>query len=180
MTKSADNLRFYGDLDSAVYRGDKGVTMPTALADPDTDDFIEVGWLADDGIDFDRDTESSEVNAYQANKVLRNKTTIKTEKLKFMCLEDNLAVLGIAYPGADIVTATGVTTITPSGAATDNAAWVVDVIDGAVTKRYKVTDGDATLAGTINHKSTDPTIFVFELTLNDYVIVSNNAAYDPA
>lgn len=178
MTKSAANLRFYGDLASAVYTGAKGVTMPTTpTATPDPDDFSEVGWITDDGIGFTRDTDSTEVNAYQANTALRKKTTLKTETFKFGCLEDNLVTLGLVYPGADIATALGVTTIIPTGTVTTNAAWIVDQVDDGVHKRYLITDGDCTLVETIEAKSTDPTVFVFELTANAYTILSDNPAY---
>jgi len=176
MTKSADNLRFYGDLESGVYKASLGSTLPTTMGALDAA-FDEVGWLGDDGVPFDREVDTQEVNAYQATRLLRSKTTLKKETLKFNCLEDNLVSLGIVYPGATITTAAGVHKIEPTGQVTDNAAWVFESKDGAITKRYCVINGDAAVTGTIEHKSTDPTVFEVELTLNEYYILSDNPAY---
>ena len=59
MAKDRSNIRIYGDDDSAVSVGAKGTTGPTTLAALDADDFTELGWLSEDGIDLERDATAS-------------------------------------------------------------------------------------------------------------------------
>lgn len=177
MTKSADNLRFYGELDSAVYTCPKGTTMPDDLDDPGVL-FDDVGWLADDGIDIDRATDDKSITAYQAAKILRRRWKITGETVKFVCMEENLAVIGLAYPDAAITTTTGITKIVPSGKASKEIAGIVDLVDDDVTKRLIIVSGDAALTATIPHKSDDPTTYEITINLNDYYWLTDSPALE--
>lgn len=176
MAKSKANNRIYGDLSTAVWYAPAGTTMPTALAAP-VAPFVDVGWLANDGVDLDRDTDVVEVQAYQAGQIIRRKTLLKLETLKFVCLEENLAVLGLVYPGATFVTASMVTTMTPAGAGSIAGAFVVDFFDGVIQKRYRVTSGEAALSGTIPHKSSDPTQYEITLSMYTYDVLATSTAW---
>lgn len=179
MTKQADNARFYGDLASGVWVAPKGTTFPVDLAAP-SGTWDEVGWLQEDGIPFERDTDSTELKAYQGSKLIRRRVTTNGEKLTFASLEENLPTLQLAFPGAEITEDDDITRLVPSGAASSEWACLVDVIDGDIIKRYEVIRGDIALTGTVDHKDTDATVHTFELTMYEYELVSNNPAWQAA
>ena len=179
MTKQADNARFYGDLASGVWVAPKGTTFPADLVIPTTP-WVEVGWLHEDGIPFERDTDAQELKAYQGSKLMRRRVTTNGEKLTFASLEENRPTLELAFPNGTFDTTAGVTRLTPTGEASKETACIVDVIDGDIQKRYEVIRGDIALTGTVEHKDTDATVHTFELTLYEYELVSDNPAWEAA
>lgn len=177
MAKDLANIRIYGDADSAVYIGAKGTTFPVALAAPDDEDFPEIGWLSEDGIDITTDQNSEAFNAYQGGKVVRRRVTSTEDSFKFQALEESAIVLGLYLPGASSNTASGVTTITPAeGISADERCFIIRTVDGDVEKRYNVIRGEVFNRGTIPHKNTDMTIYEFEVAMYEYEIVTDNPA----
>lgn len=178
MAKDRDNVRIYGDDASGVWVAPKGTTGPTTLAAPGAG-FVEVGWLDDDaGVDVERTEEVSEFKAWQGGTTLRKKVTSVEDSFKFVCLEETALTMGLYYKGATVTTATGVDTIAVTNqAVSDERAWVVDFVDGAVTKRYVVPSGEVTGRETISHKNSELTMLAFTVTIyGDYQILKTAAA----
>jgi hypothetical protein len=176
MAKDRTNIRIYGDDTSAVYVAPKGTTGPTTLAAPGVG-FVEVGWLSEDGIEVNRDANIAEFNGFQGGAIVRTKKTSVKDTFKFVCLEETATTLGLAYAGVTPTTATGVDTFHITNQTTsDTRAWVVDVVDGTITKRYVVPAGDAELTGAIAHKNSDMTMYEFTVTITgDYDILKTAA-----
>lgn len=177
MAKDRDNIRIYGDDASAVFVADKGTTGPTTLAAPGVG-FEEVGWLSEDGVDFERESNKVEFNGFQGGAIVRTKRTSVKDTFKFVCLEETALTLGIAYAGVTPTTASSVDTFAITNqTVSDERAWVVDLIDDTITKRYVVPSGEAELTGTIGHKNSDMTMYEFTVTiLGDYDILKTAAA----
>ena len=176
MAKDRTKARIYGDLSSGVWVAPKGTTGPTTLAAPPVG-FVEVGWLGDDGVDLDRNEDSSEFKAWQGGTTLRKKTTSVEDSFKFVCNEENATVLGLYYKGVTKTTATGVDTYAVSNQSkSDERAWVVDFVDDTVTKRLVVPSGEVTGRATISHKNSDMTMYEFTVTIyGDYTILKTAA-----
>jgi hypothetical protein len=177
MAKDRTKIRIYGDDASAVYQAPKGTTGPTTLAAPAVA-FVEVGWLSEDGIDLARDANVVEFNAFQGGAIVRTKKTSVKDTFKFVCLQETAVTMGLAYAGAVPTTATGVDTFAITNqTASDERAWVVDLVDGTVTKRIVAPSGEAELTGTISHKNSDMTMYEFTVTIyGDYSILKTAAA----
>ena len=177
MAKDRTNIRIYGDDASGVWVAPKGTTGPTTLAAPGVG-FVELGWLSEDGIDLARDANKVEFNAFQGGTVVRTKKTSVKDTFKFVCLEETAVTMGLAYAGVTATTATGVDTFAITNqTASDERAWVADLVDGTITKRIVAPSGEAELTGTIAHKNSDMTMLEFTVTiLGDYEILKTAAA----
>lgn len=180
MAKVYDNIRIYGDLDSGVWVAPKGSTLPTGLEAPDAP-LTELGWLSEDGISVDRNEEATTHRAYQGGTIVRRKKTSVEDSFTFQCLEETAETLGLYYAGqTPEVTGTGeaaVAKITVTNqTASDERSWVVDVVDGAITKRYVVPVGSVS-TGSVAHSNADMTIYEFTVTIQgDYEVITNNPA----
>jgi hypothetical protein len=177
VAKDRANIRIYGDDASGVWVAPKGTTGPTTLAAPGVG-FAEVGWLSEDGIDLDRDQNIAEFNAWQGGTLVRSKKTSVKDTFKFVCLEETAATLGLYYAGVTPTTATGVDTFAITNqTASDERAWVADMVDGTITKRLVVPSGEITGVATIGHKNSDMTMYEFTVTIyGDYDILKTAAA----
>jgi hypothetical protein len=177
MAKDRDNVRIYGDDASGVYVGDKGTTGPTTLAAPGVG-FDEVGWLSEDGVDFDRSEDVAEFKGWQGGTTLRKKVTSQEDTFRFVCLEETALTMGLYYKGVAPTTATGVDTFAITNqAVSDERAWVVDVVDDTITKRYVIPSGEITGRATVPHKNSDLTMYEFTVTIyGDYSILKTAAA----
>ena len=177
MAKNENNIHIYGDEAGAVYVGPKGTTAPEGLAAPAVG-FVEIGWISEDGVDEALEQNSEVFRAWQGAKVVRRKVTSSDRTFKFQALEENLATHGLKYRGQAPTVATGVATTTVKNqTAQDTRAWVFDLVDGGVTKRFVIPAGDYTMTGSIQYKGDSMTIHEFEVTpIGDYTEVTNNPA----
>ena len=178
MAKDRDNVRIYGDDASGVWVAPKGTTGPTTLEAPAAG-FVEVGWIDDDGgVDIDRTEDVAEFKAWQGGTTLRKKVTSVEDSFKFVALEETATTLGLYYKGVTATTATGVDTYSITNqAVSDERAWVVDMVDGAVTKRYVVPSGEVTGRATISHRNSELTMYEFTVTIyGDYEVLKTAAA----
>lgn len=184
MAKVYDNIRIYGDLDSGVWVAPKGSTLPADLTAP-ADPLVELGWLSEDGISFDRSEDATTHRAYQGGTIVRRKKTSVEDSFSFQCLEETAEVLGLYYAGQTPVTSgtgeSAVATITVENqTASDERAWVVDVVDGDVTKRYVVPVGTVG-TGTVAHSNSSMTVYEFTVSIQGtYEVISNAPALTAA
>lgn len=176
MAKTLGNIRIFGEEASSVYVAPKGTTLPTDLAAPAAA-FLELGWLGEDGIDVDREADFSDFYA-MGGTIVRTIPVNAKNTFKFQALETTATTYGLYYPGLTKDTpAGGPTTMKiPGGAKADERAWVVDMIDGAITKRYAVGRGQAS-AGTLVHKTDEISVYEFTVTIQGgFSIITNDPA----
>lgn len=177
MAKTLANVQIYGDLASGVWVAPSGTTGPTTLAAP-SGSYDEVGYLDETGIDQERSEDGTTFKAWQGGTIIARKVTNVEDTFKFVCLEENLAVLDILYKGQAPSVTSGVATVhVQNQLTTDERAWVLDFVNGDVTKRIVAPSGVAQLTGTISHQNEAMTAYEFTLTLlGDYYVLSNNPA----
>lgn len=177
--KNENNARIYGDLESAVYVAEKGTDGPTDLETPTG--FVELGWLSEDGISFDREEDATTHRAFQGATVIRRKTTTVDDSFTFQCLEETATVLGLYYKGQKASVEGGVATIEVTNQTRqDDRAFVVDLVDGGVTKRYVVPAGSVS-TGSLAHSNSEITVYEFTVAiLGDYKVITNAAAVTEA
>lgn len=176
--KVYENIRVYGDLDSAVHVAPTGTTLPTDLGDLDPA-FVDVGWLGEDGITFERNEEAQTFRAHQGGTIVRRKKTSVEDSFTFQCLEETAVTMGLRYAGQ-------APTVTGSGAArvakitvkdqtkSDPRAFVVDEVDGDVITRYVIPVGYVG-SGSLAYSNSQMTVYEFTVTIQgEYDIITNS------
>lgn len=169
MAKDRENIRIYGDDDTGVWVAPKGTTGPTEaaiLSGEFVAPAVEIGWLGDDGIDFDRGGDSTTFRAYQGGNIVRKKASAE-DTFKFFALEETALTLGLMYPG--MVTTAGtdptVTKHTVGQPISDERAWIVPFVDGAYRKVAVIPSGEVTERGTVPHKFDELTAYEFTVSI---------------
>src|SRR5829696_4068955 len=109
MAKDLENARVYGDIDSAVWVGPKGSTMPTSPTAAPAVAFTELGWLGEDGIAEAREVDAEKKRAWQGGVTIRTVRSTDARTFKFVCLETNATTVSLTRPGSTPTTTTGIT-----------------------------------------------------------------------
>lgn len=178
MSNNLAGVHTYGDALTVVYQAPLGTTAPTALAAPDAA-FKDVGFLGDAGISLANKVTVSKFKALQGGQLVKTKVTDTERSFKFVALEENAVVFGLAYPGASGTTSTGTSTITvPAGTTSDPRAWVVDLYEGStVQTRYIIPNGTVGDRGDVAFKNDELTAYEFTVdVVGGFTIVTNSGA----
>jgi hypothetical protein len=177
MAKDLTKIRIYGDTTGGAWVAPKGTTGPTALAAPAAG-FVEVGWISEDGISQERSQDATSFRAWQGGQVVRRKITNTEDTFSFQALETNAVTHGLMFRGQTPTIATGVATTTVQNqSVTDERAWVFDMVDGSITKRYVVPSGAYELTGTIVARNDEMTVHEFTVTPQGaYFHITNDPA----
>src|SRR5215210_883604 len=181
MAKNTSFIHTFGDQTSAVFVAPKGSTGPTGLAAPAAP-FVEVGWISEDGVTQSRSQDATSFRAWQGAQVVKRKITSTEDTFSFQALEENAVVHGLIYRGQVPTVAAGVATTTITNqSVVDDRAWVIDLIDSTVTKRFVVPSGSHELTGDIAYTNGDLTVYEFTVTVQgDYFEITNNPAITAA
>lgn len=177
MAKNIENIRIYGDEASGVWVASKGTTGVTDLGAPGAG-FDELGWLSEDGVDEAVSQDSTTYRAWQGAQIVRQKISSSDTTFRIQCLEENAVTMGLRYRGQAFATTSAVAKVSVKNQTKqDDRAWVIDMIDGDVTKRYVVPNGAYEMTGTIPHRNGGITILEFTITpQGDYDVYSNSPA----
>jgi hypothetical protein len=94
-------------LQGSVFVAPHSADAITALTDTDKllkalpDDYEDVGWTSDDGAQFGRDVDTSDITGWGSVEPLRSDVTKDTTTLQIACLETKKSTIGL-YTGADM------------------------------------------------------------------------------
>lgn len=182
MSTNSDNVRIHGGRKTAVYLAPKGATLPTGLNDP-IGDFIHMGWLHEDGIEFELSTDANKIKALQGGETVRVAITSVEKTVKFTCLEDKPEASAL-YWGHGTPTAVGeagakvARVDMPTSPGLQERTAVVRLDDGGITKFVCLELIQITERETLTNNSSDPTAFGFtaEIIGNSYFL-TNSPAY---
>lgn len=188
--KNRADVRIWGDDADAVYTAPKGVIFPAipvapaTAAEPTapTADFFHLGWLGEDGIDLAQDQTINTFNAHQGGAQIRSKKSAVSRSFSFQALQANAVTMGLYFPGSTLTTSNGVSQFrVPSGARSDERAWMIELWDDDLWLRYLIDVGEVGETGSLSH--TNSGIQLFEYTVNvlsDFSVQSNSPAWAAA
>ena len=164
MAGDVDNPRIWVNAD--VYVGPVGSTAPTDTTTALDVAFEALGLLSDDGMTESREQESTDHYAHGG--ILVRTTRSKHKRtIVVTALEDNPVVFDLVNPGSSAVTVTGTTTRTVKTPSEPNPkAFVLELVDGTVTKRRHIARGEVVDVGDISISDNEMTMY--ELTINIY------------
>jgi hypothetical protein len=174
MAGDIDNPRIWVNAD--VYVGDVGSTGPTDTTTALDAAFDALGLLSDDGMTESREQESTDHYAHGG--ILVRTTRSKHKRtIVVTALEDNPVVFDLVNPGSDAATTTGTTTRTVKVPSDPNPkAFVLELVDGDVTKRRHIPRGEVVEVGDIAISDNEMTMY--ELTINIYPASDGTLYFD--
>ncbi|WP_326792047.1 hypothetical protein OHA79_09605 [Streptomyces sp. NBC_00841] len=165
MAGSTDNPRLWEGAD--FYAAPSGTALPVNLDAlmSTVPAWKAVGLLSEDGASESRDEDTSDFYGW-GGKLIRTKRSKHKRSIKVTCLEDNLTVFGLVNPGSTVTTATGVNTRTVKIPRSDKQSFVLELVDGDITKRRHIPIGEVTEVGEVTLSESD--LQAYEITVTIY------------
>lgn len=163
MAGDTSNPRIWVNAD--VYVAPVGSTAPTDTTTALDAAFEAVGLLSEDGM---TETREDEVTDHYAWGGILVRTTRSKHKRSFTVavLEDTPVVFDLVNPGSTAATLTGTTTRTVKVPQPDPRMFVLQFVDGDITKRRVIPRAEVTEVGDTVYS--DAEMAMYELTINIY------------
>lgn len=155
---------------AAVFVAPLGTALPTDATTALADEFIDLGWVSEDGVTNSIKRDTTKHYAWGGD-VVRVTQDRYTETIRLALLETNEAVLKVVY-GDDAVTTTGtapnttVSAVSHSSLQLGRQVFVIDYIDGDKIGRIVIKEGQVTEIGDIKYVHKDLTMY--DLTVDCY------------
>jgi len=119
-----------------VYLAPAGTALPTDVGTALTADWVDAGYITEDGVTFTLGRETEDLNAWQGSKI-RVLTTGEPKTIEFSLMQSNKENLPFILGGGAITGTAGEYKYTPPAAGVNTErAMVVEFTDGAVSYRY--------------------------------------------
>lgn len=165
MSGNVSNPRLWEGAD--LWTAPVSTAIPAALDDAmsTVPDWKAVGLLSEDGASEARDEDSTDFYAW-GGKLIRTKRSKHKRTITVTCLEDNLTVFGLVNPGSTATTASGVNTRTVKIPKQDRRSFVLELVDGDITRRRHIPTGEVTAVGEV--PLSESALQAFELTITIY------------
>lgn len=147
----------------AVWRAPLGTALPT-----DSTSALATGWnnlgYMKSGFTFTPSLKTTPVMGWQSTNILRLIATEKSSKIGFEAQQTNLQTTAMAWGGTVVPGTAGVFSITiPDTASVDEAAYVVDMIDGPISYRFVIERAGMLTLPVIKGDRTAETSYAFEI-----------------
>lgn len=170
MALDPDNVRVA--LTGAVYTAPKGTEAPTDATSPFGEDWQDLGYLSDDGVEEAYADDVTDIVAWQGGAIVRKVISGTDATFSFTCIETNKTVLELYHKGSTVETTPGlggdpdVHSMDVKVAQPDRRAFAFDVVDGDEHIRIIIPDGEVTERGAIVYQNAEP--IGYELTITAY------------
>jgi len=154
MTETPENVRIAvtGGISKAAF----GVAAPASGTETLSGSWTSLGLIHSDGIEAATDKSTNAIYAWQNAQKVRTTVTEASSTFKFKMIETSVATFE-AYFGSTVDTVTGKITVNP--AATTKGQFVIDVIDGANSIRYYLSNAEITSVDAITFANGDAISF---------------------
>lgn len=182
MPINADEVRVAGA--GHVYVAPAGTALPTSPTSALSAAWTDLGYVTEDGVTFTFSRETTDLNAWQGDK-LRVLTTAEPAEVSFALMQSNDVTLPIVFGGGTVTEpSSGSYLFTPPAAGTNTErALVVEFSDGdSIDYRYCISR--VQISGEVSFTLTRGEALSYPLTfgiLDDdpkYTILTNDPAWD--
>lgn len=178
MALDSDNARIYGSDDDCVYDAPIGTTPPATLATDPPEPWEDFGWLSEDGIDINPSDSVEKFRGHQGGRVVRTKMTNSETQFVFRCLETKAQTINLQFNVKDRETTDGTTRTTfSSGRQVVARAFIIDLFDDGVHRRFEIPRGEIGERGSIAFKNSEMTVYEFTVEIiGDWYELTNDPA----
>lgn len=181
MPINADEVRVAGA--GHVYVAPAGTALPTSPSAALSAAWTDLGYVTEDGVTFTFNRETTDLNAWQGDK-LRVLTTAEPAEVSFALMQSNDLTLPIVFGGGTVTEeSSGVYKFTPPASGTNTErALVVEFSDNTINYRYCISR--VQISGEVSFTLTRGEALSYPLTfgiLDDdpkYVILTDDSAWD--
>ncbi len=170
-----------------IYIAQTNTTLPTTIGGALDNNFIDLGYLSEDGISLSSSVDVSDIVAFQSLLPVRKVVTGRTFELSFTVREFSQDAIKFAFGGGSFASAGGTTTFTPPSPADGvyERSLVAEWSDGAkdyriVINRCIVSDGVESTITRADAVDMPLTVSVLSSDENDagYYLLTNDPALD--
>lgn len=161
----------------AVFIAPAGTTVPTDATTELDEAFANVGFISEDGVTNEVETDSEEIKAWGGD-IVANPQTSRSEKFGFTMIETNETSLKLVYGEENVSVApeTGAITVKHNGNERDEYVVVIETLFGKDrVRRQVVPRGKVLEVGEIAFKDDEPV--GYETTLSALMDEDGNTAY---
>lgn len=160
----------------AVFFAPAGTALPTDATTALASAFVNAGFISEDGVTNEIETDSEEIKAWGGDVVL-NPQTSRSESYSMTFIEGNETTYGVVF-GKDNVTSggDGAITIKHNGKEPEERVMVVETLHGELVKRQVVPRAKVKEVGEIVYK--DDEAVGYETTIAALIDSSGNTAYE--
>lgn len=175
-----------------LYYAPQGSTAPDDVATAWDAEWVDLGYLSEDGFVITPTTDSSDIMVWQSLASVRKLMTSRTLELKYTLMQHDAETFKLAMGGGDIV-ASGVapdevyTYTAPGAGDVDERMFGLEWRDGPLTYRFVFPRGVVTDVGDIGFLRTDAVKFELTtsvLAVDDvtplFTYITNDAAFAAA
>ena len=162
----------------AIFRAPVGTTLPTSATATLAQDFMDMGYVSEDGITNNNSTESENIKAWGGDIVMTS-TTEKTDTWQGTFIESlNVEVLQTVYGDSNVTgdLTTGIV-VTANATEAEEHSWVFEmVLKGGVKKRVVLPSAKVSELGETVYK--DDEAVGYDVTLTALPDTSGNTHYE--
>lgn len=155
-----------------------GTKLPTDASSPLSEEFVDVGFISEDGVTNSVETDSNDIKAWGGVTVLTAQSS-RTETFQATLIETNETVLKQAYGDANVTGSlqAGSLKILHNGNTGDHHVVVFEILmTGNRVKRIVIPDCAMTELGDVVYNDSDP--IGYETTNTAYPDAEGNTAYE--
>lgn len=144
MATDADNVRV--GLGGSIYIAPKGTAAPTDLDTAWASDWVDLGYLSDDGVEMSYSTDTEDITAWQSLSPVRKVLTGVDMTLGFTAIELKTSTITLYFPSATMtdVTPTVHKLSIPAAPSPDERAIGLEWTDGDIKNRLIIARGEVT------------------------------------
>lgn len=160
MALTAANVRVA--VTGGTYFAPTGTALPTTASASLDEDFVELGYVTEDGITQTIDEDTEQIRAWQNGDIVREVQTSHAVTYDLALLETNADTLEVYYGNHTVVSGAGTTEI-KAGQGT-RGCWVFHIIDGVYKIRLVIPDGQVTQRGEVSYVNGDAISYPITVT----------------
>lgn len=160
----------------AVFVAPIGTEVPTDATTALPEAFVNVGYISEDGVTNEIETDSEEIKAWGGDIVL-NPQTSRAERFTFTMIETNEQSLKLAFGDSNVTVKDGGFAVVHNGKDREEHVLAIETLIGSNrVKRQVVPRGKVTEMGEIVYK--DDEVLGYETTVSALLDNAGNTAYE--